>query len=217
MIGREGVPLSDSVRLATIQTMDVGRANSGYHCEGSDAATVSGVRRSRIGRKRHSEMEGMQSGMIEKAKPEDAEEICRTILDSFHAFVAPDYSPEGIEFFHSISTPDECARRLAGGNPAWIERGSDGAVDGYIELRDGHHVTRFFVAPDRIGIGIGKALHKVAESHCRDAGLPRMTVFSSPFALGVYERLGYVSTGAEESPNGLRFVPMEKSLATVAA
>ena len=156
-------------------------------------------------------------GMIEKAKPEDAEEICRTILDSFHAFVAPDYSPEGIEFFHSISTPDECARRLAGGNPAWIERGSDGAVDGYIELRDGHHVTRFFVAPDRIGIGIGKALHKVAESHCRDAGLPRMTVFSSPFALGVYERLGYVSTGAEESPNGLRFVPMEKSLATVAA
>lgn len=150
--------------------------------------------------------------MIETARPENATEIARLIQDSFEAFVAPDYSPEGVAFFQSISNADECSRRLHEGNPAWIKRGEDGGADGYIEIRDGHHVTRFFVAPDRIGIGIGKALHAMAESHCRTVGEGKMTVYSSPFAVGVYERLGYVRTGAELELNGMRTIPMEKCL-----
>lgn len=150
--------------------------------------------------------------MIETARPENATEIARLIQDSFDAFVAPDYSMEGIEFFQSISNESECSRRLREGNPAWIERGEDGGVDGYIEIRDGNHLTRFFVAPDRIGIGIGKALHAIAEAHCRTVGEGKMTVYSSPFAVGVYERLGYVRTGAELELNGMRTIPMEKNL-----
>ena len=150
--------------------------------------------------------------MIETARPENATEIARLIQDSFDAFVAPDYSPEGVEFFQSITNADECSRRLCEGNPAWIKRGEDGGADGYIEIRDGHHVTRFFVAPDRIGIGIGKALHAIAEAHCRTVGEGKMTVYSSPFAVGVYERLGYVRTGEDLVINGMRTIPMEKNL-----
>lgn len=150
--------------------------------------------------------------MIETARPENAAEIARLIQDSFDAFVAPDYSPEGVEFFQSISSVDEYSRRLREGNPAWIKRGVDGGADGYIEIRDGHHVARFFVAPDRIGIGIGKALHAIAEAHCRTVGEGKMTVYSSPFAVRVYERLGYVRTGDDLVINGMRTIPMEKHL-----
>jgi GNAT superfamily N-acetyltransferase len=150
--------------------------------------------------------------MIRQARPEEADEICRLILGSFEAKVAKDYSPEGIEFFHSISGAEDCAQRLRSGNPAWVHVDDAGAIDGYIELRDVHHVTRFFVAPHRMGEGIGKGLHEVAQAHCRGANLDKMTVFSSPFAVPVYARLGYVSTGEEQAPNGLRFVPMEKLL-----
>lgn len=150
--------------------------------------------------------------MIRQARPEEADEICRLILCSFEAKVAIDYSPEGIDFFRSISKIEDCAQRLRSGNPAWVHVDEADAVDGYIELRDVHHVTRFFVAPHRMGEGIGKALHEVAQAHCRGAGLEKMTVFSSPFAVPVYARLGYVVTGPEESPHGLRYVPMEKAL-----
>jgi len=150
--------------------------------------------------------------MIAAALATQADEICRLILGSFDAKVAGDYSPEGIDFFRSISGAGDCAHRLRAGNPAWVHLDESGNIDGYIELRDVHHVTRFFVAPDRLGNGIGKGLHQAAEAHCRAAGLDKMTVFSSPFAVPVYARLGYAATGPEESPHGLRYVPMEKAL-----
>lgn len=37
-----------------------------------------------------------------------------------------------------------------------------------------------------------------------------MTVNSSPYAVPVYEKLGFHATGSEQTVNGLRFTPMER-------
>jgi predicted GNAT family N-acyltransferase len=39
-----------------------------------------------------------------------------------------------------------------------------------------------------------------------------MTVFSSPYAAGFYRKMGFADTDAEQTVNGIRFIPMKRSV-----
>ena len=51
--------------------------------------------------------------------------------------------------------------------------------------------------------------HKRIWGYYLNADVKRVTVNSSPYAVCVYERLGFVKTGEQQEQNGIIYVPME--------
>ena len=131
------------------------------------------------------------------------------VMHSFDDLVRPDFSENGAAEFIRAA---RCFvfERPVGHRLSVAER--DGRIVGMIDVRDLSHVCLFFVEPDLRGTGVGRALLGAAiESSWPDVERPRtLTVNSSPWAVKVYERLGFAATGPAGEQNGIRFVPMEK-------
>ena len=102
----------------------------------------------------------------------------------FAEFEAPEYSPEGIGTFLRFVAPEALTRRS--------------------------HLCLLFVEKACHRQGIARALFSTLRDHCRTApDTPRITVNSSPYAVGAYRRLGFRATGDERTVDGIRFTPME--------
>ena len=71
---------------------------------------------------------------------------------------------------------------------------------------EGTHVALFFVDGNFHRQGIGKQLLQTIRKDCHSG---KMTVYSSPYAVLVYHKLGFVDVDKEQVVNGLRFTPME--------
>ena len=72
------------------------------------------------------------------------------------------------------------------------------------------HLCLLFVEKACHRQGIARALFSALRDHCRTApDTPRITVNSSPYAVGAYRRLGFRTTGDERTVDGIRFTPME--------
>ena len=76
---------------------------------------------------------------------------------------------------------------------------------GTLCMREPQHIGGFFVKADHHRKGIGRALF---ETMRKDYDKQEFTVNSSPYAVKVYERLGFQATDTEQVVNGLRFTPM---------
>ena len=75
-----------------------------------------------------------------------------------------------------------------------------------LHVRDGEHISLFFVRPDRQGQRIGHALIEAADRTTPDH--PLASVNSSTNAVRSYERYGFKASGPEQVSDGIRFVPM---------
>ena len=81
---------------------------------------------------------------------------------------------------------------------------------GIIALTRRSHLCLLFVEKACHRQGIARALFSTLRDHCRTApDTPRITVNSSPYAVGAYRRLGFRATGDERTVDGIRFTPME--------
>lgn len=81
-----------------------------------------------------------------------------------------------------------------------------GRLVGIIAARNaGTHIALFFVDGDHHRRGIGRKLWKTM---LNDSESSRITVHSSQYAVPVYERLGFIKTGAARTEDGITFVPM---------
>ena len=76
---------------------------------------------------------------------------------------------------------------------------------GVLAMRLPQHIGGFFVAAAYHRRGIGRHLF---EAMRRDYGTQVFTVNSSPCAVEVYRRLGFVPTDTEQLTDGLRYTPM---------
>ncbi|QGQ48658.1 GNAT family N-acetyltransferase [Metabacillus sediminilitoris] len=54
----------------------------------------------------------------------------------------------------------------------------------------------------------GVYVKKVIERCKEEKNNSKLTVNSSPYALGIYHRLGFVESDKEQTINGIRFTPM---------
>jgi ribosomal protein S18 acetylase RimI-like enzyme len=75
------------------------------------------------------------------------------------------------------------------------------------------HLEELYVAPERRGQGIGRALLKAAMTTARETGAARMDIGTSEddtAALGLYESLGF--TNLERLPDGPRMLFYERDL-----
>ena len=143
----------------------------------------------------------------------DVDETMAVVKESFEACVAPDYTEEGRELFARAVTA-EYLRSLPNRQGFILVAKLGCRTVGMCALRDGYHVTLFFVRPELHGQGIGRKLFAAATERVQRSvpGATKLEVRSSPVAVPIYEALGFSVTGPEQAEGGMRYVPMEKSL-----
>lgn len=118
----------------------------------------------------------------------------------FLQFEAPEYSQEGIDAFRASLDDRERCKKLK------FYGAFDGeTLAGTICMRAPQHIGGFFVKAEYHRKGIGRALF---ERMRKDYEKQEFTVNSSPYAVGVYEHLGFTPTDKEQVVDGLRFTPM---------
>jgi predicted GNAT family N-acyltransferase len=146
---------------------------------------------------------------IRLMQPGEETQVCELITQVFDELVAPDFSPEGVEEFLKYVQPDALRERSEANHFALVATLGKQIV-GVIELRNHNHISLYFVDQAHLGMGIGKELWRRTLAICRreNPELPHISVNSSPYAVPIYEKLGFRQTKAEQVVHGIRFVPM---------
>ena len=137
---------------------------------------------------------------VRRLAPEEypaALELCWRV---FLEFEAPEYSPEGVAASRASLDDEERTRRLD------FYGAFDGEkLVGVLCMRAPQHIGGFFVDAAYHRRGIGRRLF---EAMRQDYETQVFTVNSSPYAVEVYRRLGFVPTDTEQLTSGLRYTPM---------
>jgi len=139
----------------------------------------------------------------------EEENVCKLVINCFNEFVAPGYTEDGIAEFLRYVAPESVRDRLTKNH--FILLALDGnLIVGVIEVRNNNHISLFFVSKKYQNQGIGKKLHELAIEKCKilKPDISVIDVHSSPFAVPIYEKLGFVKVSDEQVVNGMRFTPM---------
>ncbi len=131
------------------------------------------------------------------------------IIRVFDEFIAGGYSQEGVQEFLSYVTPEALAKRAQENHFALVAAVGNRIV-GVIEVRACDHISLLFVDKAFQGRGISRALLKQALARCIEGNpeLHEVSVNASPYAVPIYERLGFRTTEPEQTIHGIRFTPM---------
>ena len=83
----------------------------------------------------------------------------------------------------------------------------NGELKGVIATRnDRKHICCFFVKEQFQGLGIGRKLWEYVKN---SSPHNIITVNSSPYAVPIYHKLGFIDTDMEQLKNGIRYTPMQ--------
>ena len=139
----------------------------------------------------------MQNATIKRLTKEELDRALLLVWRVFLTFEAPDYPAEGVEEFQK-TIRDESFLSSLEAYGAFL----DDELVGMIATREsGRHISLFFVDAFHQRRGIGKKLFQAVR-------LPEMTVNSSPYAVPIYEALGFKRVSEEKCVNGIRFIQM---------
>lgn len=134
---------------------------------------------------------------------------------AFDAFIADGLEEEGQEEFLAYIHPTSIrSRRDARSRPHFqviAVDAADGAVLGIAEIRSLEHLSMLFVHPEhhRRGIAIALLRRVLQQVEIHNPRQPQITVYSSLYAVPIYERLGFDQTGPATTTRGIAHVPME--------
>jgi len=148
---------------------------------------------------------------FEDIKTGDVKEVSELVWHVFNEFEAPEYRQEGIEEFKNFISPKNIITHLKTGQFFIIGCKIDDELIGVIAVRDNSHVSLLFVKKEYHRRGIARKLFNIAlkKSCSKDSTLQTITVNSSPYAVKIYERIGFESIDSEQEVNGIRFTPMK--------
>ena len=139
---------------------------------------------------------------IRKLESIETESALDLVKKVFMEFEAPDYSEEGVEEFNKTMQDKEYLSKLCMYGAFTSEK-----LIGVIATRsEGTHIALFFVDSSFQGKGVGRSLFQKVSADCNSN---HVTVNSSPYAVPIYKKLGFIETDTEKTVNGLRFTPME--------
>ena len=87
----------------------------------------------------------------------------------------------------------------------------DDTIVGMIAVRDFIHISLLFVDKHYHKQGIAKHLFNDTIDYCKlhNPSLKNITVNSSPYAVEVYHRLGFVDTSSAQTVDGITYTPMK--------
>lgn len=143
----------------------------------------------------------------------DLKEALALVWDVFLEFEAPDYCNEGIrEFEEYIEYAAMNDRLLQHQLKMWACKEND-IIIGILATRPPCHISLLFVDKKHHKKGIARTmLNEMINYYKSDGSYSEITVNSSPYALEVYRRLGFEDINAEQTVNGIRFIPMKRQL-----
>ena len=138
---------------------------------------------------------------------------CQLVMESFNEFVAPDYSEKGVIEFSKYLNPQFMQQRSVNNHFVIVALDKD-TITGMIEVRNHNHISLLFVKKEYLKRGIAKKLLETAidKSLKQNTNISLIEANSSPFAIQIYEKLGFAKTDTEQVKNGIRFTPMTKKL-----
>lgn len=131
-------------------------------------------------------------------------EVIQLIKQTFLEFVAPDYDEVGIKNFFRFAEDVDLLKQLV-----FYAALHNDKITGILAVDDRlNHICLFFVDKDLQNTGIGTALFK----RFLNEFMPKaVTVNSSPFAVKVYEKLGFTATDSRQVSDGIIYIPMRYS------
>ena len=139
--------------------------------------------------------------------------VCKMVIDCFNQFIEPGYSDEGNREFTNYVKPNLLRKRLKNGNYSFVALDKDEIV-GVIEMRNINHISLLFVKKEYQNIGIAKKLLELSIDKSKNINhlISVIEVNSSPYAVEIYEHMGFIPIDAEQVVNGIKFVPMNLTL-----
>lgn len=150
---------------------------------------------------------------IIKLKRSDLKNALDLVWTVFLEFEAPDYSPQGIEEFKKFISYDSMMKQYENEDIIFWGCIVNQEITCVIATRGSSHICLLFVDKEYHRRGIGKRLFLTVLEECkRKSNGNTITVNSSPYAVEVYHRLGFVDLDQEQIVNGLRFTPMSYSI-----
>jgi GNAT superfamily N-acetyltransferase len=130
--------------------------------------------------------------------------VLALVMRGFDELVRPDFTEEGAAEFTRTAL-SFIVDHPPGHRVTVAER--DGRIVGMIDVRDASRICLFFIEPSERRRGLGRALLDAAQG---DSASPPPTVNSSPWAVPVYQRLGFTATGPPIEHKGMRAIPMAR-------
>ena len=152
------------------------------------------------------------SMQIRPANVKDASAISDLIKRLSPFFIAhPDGA--GTEPFFAKMSAEKTAQLISSSNCSYWVAEVDGQFVGVVAMRDHTHLFHLFVDERFHRMGIATQLWDVAKAFAQKAGNKQgFTVNSSPYAVQLYERLGFKAVGERSEKDGILFIPMYLSL-----
>jgi len=144
---------------------------------------------------------------IERLTEADMPAAMALVWRVFEEFEAPEYSAQGVKEFADFIASDAICEQLRQDKMALWACYVDGDMAGVLGLRWPAHICLLFVDKVYHRRGIATALldqmRLYLAEDCRE-----ITVNSSPYAVEAYRHMGFTPTAAEQTKNGIRFIPM---------
>ena len=139
---------------------------------------------------------------IRKLTPDELPSALDLIWETFLQFEAPDYAAEGVQSFKAFLDDRSTIATLE-----FFGALDEGELLGVLAVNQGRrHICCFFVRAQQQKQGIGRKLWEYLLANSREECF---TVHSSPYAVPVYHKLGFVDTGTEQVSVGIRYTPMK--------
>jgi ribosomal protein S18 acetylase RimI-like enzyme len=142
--------------------------------------------------------------------PAKTENIRRLILSVFDTFVGIDYSQQGKETFYKFIDSEDIIKRVSANSRILLAE-NEIEIVGMIEPRDNNHISLSFVDSRYHNQGIGKILLNTKIATVKDK-TEFIEVNSSPYAVSIYEKLGFQKTDEPKEIDGILFIPMKRAL-----
>ena len=155
----------------------------------------------------------MQPIVYAEMKPGEEPAVCALIERVFNEFVAPDFAQEGIDEFFRFANPPAVAERVRSGAFVLVAK-QGGELVGVLEFRPPGHLSMMFVTLRRRGIAKELLAGALRKARSQNPCVPTVTVNSSPYAVPVYQKMGFRQIGSMTTHNGITYIPMELPLET---
>jgi len=143
--------------------------------------------------------------MVREVKEDMLSEALDMVRKTFDEDLAPGYTEEGRQTFYSFL--EAIADGSAGDVKLWYYM-LDDIVAGVFAIRGGSHIALCFTDKAYRRKGIGKELFETVKTILMAQLKQEMTVNADVGAADFYRSLGFCQTAAEQTENGISYIPM---------
>ena len=150
---------------------------------------------------------------IIEVTPDKIEEAMALVKHVFLEVDASDYPEEGIQqVLDDMIENDEFKQHFQNGEQLMLGAVYADKIIGVVATDKNNHISLCFVNPNYHRKGIAKALFIELFKRLRNVAAKQITLNSTPYAVGFYEKIGFIQNGNRIFKHGVLYAPMTYNL-----